>query len=233
MSQGIFYKICSQCMAQAPVNATVCACGRPFESDLASDSSLTAEVMRTETEERLYEAYLEARLQQMMDALRAVREECGPGKWTTEQLEKAQRALRTVEAAKNDLTAQRQKSAQASKAVQTRKARKPRHLHPAAAPATVAATPASPAAKTASNAGARTPVPDMPSMEGFSPTATVTFRSVQTAKVERAFPGLENAQRPPLAAPPSPAKAEPIPEFELRTEEYAIAGIFDDFQRHA
>lgn len=232
MSQSIFYKVCSQCMAQAPVNAAVCACGQSFELHRVSDSSLTAEVVRTETEERLYEAYLEARLQQMMEALRAVREECGPGKWTPEQLEKAQRALHAVEAAKNDLAAQRQKSVQASEVVQARKVRKsqPQRF---TTPATAVATPVSTATIATTNTAVRVPVPDMPSAEGFSPTATTTFREVQAAKVQRVFPSLENTKQPSPGSTPSPAKANLIPEFELRTEEYAIAGVFDGFQRHA
>ncbi|TAM45657.1 MAG: hypothetical protein EPN55_07555 [Gammaproteobacteria bacterium] len=233
MSQSIFYKVCSQCMAQAPMNAAVCACGQSFEHAQASDSSLTAEVMRTETEERLYEAYLEARLQQMMEALRAVREECGPGKWTPEQLEKAQRALRAVEAAKNDLTAQRQKSVQASEAVHARKTRKSQPQRRALSPAIVVATPVSSAAIATTNTVATAPVPDMPSMEGFSPTASTTFRDIQAAKVQRVFPSLESTKQPSPGSTPSPAKANLIPEFELRTEEYAIAGVFDGFQRHA
>lgn len=233
MSQSIFYKVCNQCMAQAPVNATVCACGQSFEHGQASDSGLTAEVVRTETEERLYEAYLEARLQQMMEALRAVREECGPGKWTPEQLEKAQCALRTVEAARNDLTAQRQKSVQASEAVQARKARKSQPQRSVASPAMAVATPVSTAAIATTNTAVKVPVPDMPSVEGFSPTATTAFREVQAAKVQRVFPGLESTKQPSPGSTPSPAKANLIPEFESRTEEYAIAGVFDGFQRHA
>lgn len=232
MSQSIFYKVCSQCMAQAPVNATVCACGLSFELHQGSDSSLTAEVVRTETEERLYEAYLEARLQQMMEALRAVREECGPGKWTPEQLEKAQAALRTVEAAKNDLTAQRQKSVQASEAVQVRKASKSQPHRPTPSPARTVATPISTAAMTTANTAVRVPVPDMPSVGGFSPTATTAFREVQAAKVQRVFPNLESTKQPSPSSTPPPAKTDLIPEFELRTEEYAIAGVFDGFQRH-
>jgi hypothetical protein len=117
-------------MAPAPFNAAVCACGQPFEPDSSDAPSLTAEVVRTETEERLYETYLEARLQQAMDALRAVRQECGPGKWTPEQLAKARGALRAVETAKQELAAQRRKTAQASEAVQARKARSSRRQLP-------------------------------------------------------------------------------------------------------
>ncbi len=220
-------------MTQAPVNATVCACGQSFEPSHASDSSLTAEVVRTETEERLYEAYLEARVQQMMEALRAVREECGPGKWTPEHLEKAQRALRAVETAKNDLTAQRQKSVQASEAVQARKVRKSQPQRSTTAPAMTAAIPVSPAAMATTNTAAKVPVPDMPSVEGFSPTATPAFRSAQAAKVQRVSPGLESTQQPSPCSTPAPVQTKLIPEFELHTEEYAIAGVFDGFQRHA
>ncbi len=231
MSQSIFYKVCSQCMTQAPVNATVCACGQSFELHQDSDSSLTAEVVRTETEERLYEAYLEARLQQTMETLRAVREECGPGKWTPEQLEKAQAALRAVEAAKNDLTTQRQKSVQASEAVQAKKVRKSQPQRPIPSPTIAVATPVSTA--TTTNTVVKVPVSDMPSVEGFSPTATTAFREVQAAKIQRAFPNLESTKQSSPSPTPPPAKTDLVPEFELRTEEYAIAGVFDGFQRHA
>lgn len=231
MSQSIFYKVCSQCMTQAPVNATVCACGQSFELHQGSDPSLTAEVVRTETEERLYEAYLEARLQQMMEALRAVREECGRGKWTPEQLEKAQSALQAVEAAKHDLTAQRQKSMQASEAVKARKVSKSQPQRPTPSPTIAVATPVSIAAMTTTNTVVKVPVPDMPSVEGFSPTATTAFREVQVAKVQRVFPNLESTKQPSPGSTPPPAKTDLIPEFELRTEEYAIAGVFDGFQR--
>jgi len=232
MSQSIFYKVCSQCMTQAPVSATVCACGQSFELHQGSDSGLTAEVMRTETEERLYEAYLEARLQQMMETLRTVREECGPGKWTPEQLEKAQAALRAVEAAKNDLTTQRQKSVQASEAVQVRKVHKSQPQRPTPLSTIAVATPVSTAATTTTNTVVKATVPDMPSVEGFSPTATTAFREVQATKVQRAFPNSESTKQFSPGSTPLPAKTDLIPEFELRTEEYAIAGVFDGFQRH-
>ncbi len=233
MSQSIFYKVCSQCMTQAPVSAAVCACGQSFELHRGSDSSLTAEVVRTETEERLYEAYLEARLQQTMETLRTVREECGPGKWTPEQLEKAQAALRAVEAAKNDLTTQRLKSVQASEAVQVRKTNESQSQRPTPSPTIAVATPVSTAATTTTNTLVKATVPDMPSVEGFSPTATTAFREVQAAKVQRVFPNPESTKQFSPGSTPSPAKTDLIPEFELRTEEYAIAGVFDGFQRHA
>ncbi len=231
MSQSIFYKVCSQCMAQAPVNATVCACGQSFELHQGSDSSLTAEVMRTETEEQLYEAYLEARLQQMMEALRAVREACGPGKWTPEQLAKAQRALRAVEEAKKELAAQREKSARASEAVHTRKTGGPGCPQAAALPTTSATAAPMPAAATTPTQ-TRIPVPDMPSVQELSAMPGTTFRNTQAAKAQRICSAPKNAPRPVLDATPA-EKTIPIPEFELHTEEYAIARVIDGFRRHA
>ena len=99
MSLNIFYKICGNCMTHVPYDATECACGRSFELD-KPDLTRTAEAIRTESEEHLYEAYLEARMQQTLDALRAVREECGTGKWTREQAEKVRHALKAVELAR-------------------------------------------------------------------------------------------------------------------------------------
>ena len=123
MSLNIFYKICGNCMTHVPYDATECACGRSFELD-KPDLTRTAEAIRTESEEHLYEAYLEARMQQTLDALRAVREECGTGKWTREQAEKVRHALKAVELARRDLTAQRQKAVDASEVAQVAKARR-------------------------------------------------------------------------------------------------------------
>ena len=120
MSLNIFYKICGNCMTHVPYDATECACGRSFELD-KPDLTRTAEAIRTESEEHLYEAYLEARMQQTLDTLRAVREECGTGKWTREQAEKVRHALRAVELARKDLTAQRQKTVAASEVAQVAK----------------------------------------------------------------------------------------------------------------
>ena len=123
MSLNIFYKICGNCMTHVPYDATECACGRSFELD-KPDLTRTAEAIRTESEEHLYEAYLEARMQQTLDALRAVREECGTGKWTREQAEKVRRTLKAVELARRDLTAQRQKAVDASEIAQVAKTRR-------------------------------------------------------------------------------------------------------------
>lgn len=146
MSLNIFYKICGNCMTHVPYDAAECACGRSFELD-KPDLTRTAEAIRSESEERLYEAYLEARMQQTLDALRTVREECGNNKWTREQVEKVRRALKTVEIARRDLTAQRQKAVDASEVAQVAKVRRAqrRAVKPESAPVMPAAQDFSPA----------------------------------------------------------------------------------------
>lgn len=229
MSLNIFNKVCSRCMAQVPMSAAVCGCGYSFELDKA-DLSLTAEVVRTESEEHLYEAYLEARLQQMLDALRAVREECGPGKWTPEQLDKVRRALRAVESAKNDLAAQRQKAKQASAAVSERKTCK----QPAAVPACavliskpVLASPTPPSAMSVVK------VPEMPSIAGYAAVANEAFRAAQSARAQQLGPAPERMRHCPHCTAALPAEAmrctcghevgaaNGMPEFALPAEEYA------------
>lgn len=134
-------------MAHVPYAAAECACGRSFELD-KPDLTRTAEAIRSESEERLYEAYLEARMQQTLDALRTVREECGTGgKWTHEQAEKVRRALKAVDLARRDLTAQRQKAVDASEVAQVAKTRRAqrRAVKPESAPVMPAAQGFSPA----------------------------------------------------------------------------------------
>lgn len=70
---------------------------------------------RTESDERAYESYLEARLQQALDNLRAVRQECGLDKWTPEQDQKVQQALQALQDARKELNTQRRKTAEAER----------------------------------------------------------------------------------------------------------------------
>ncbi len=74
------------------------------------------EITRTESEERAYESYLEARLQQALDNLRAVRQECSLDKWTLEQDQKVQQALQALQDARNELNTQRRQIAEAERA---------------------------------------------------------------------------------------------------------------------
>lgn len=123
MSLNIFHKICGHCMTPVPFDATDCACGHSFELD-KPDLTKTAEVIRTESEERLYEAYLEARLLQTMTDLKALREEYGSDKWTREQIEKMRHAIYAVQIAKKDLAVQQLKATEAGKAALVAKTRK-------------------------------------------------------------------------------------------------------------
>lgn len=161
MSPSIFYKICGNCMTHVPYDAAECACGRSFELD-KPDLTRTAEAIRTESEERLYEAYLEARMQQTLDTLRAVRAECGTGgKWTREQAEKVRRTLKAVELARTELTAQRQKAVDASGIAQVAKTRRAQR-----------------------RAGKPEVAPVMPAAPGFSPTMPESQRAAQARKAE-------------------------------------------------
>ena len=160
MSLNIFYKICGNCMTHVPYDATECACGRSFELD-KPDLTRTAEAIRTESEEHLYEAYLEARMQQTLDALRAVREECGTGKWTREQAEKVRRTLKAVELARRDLTAQRQKAVDASEIAQVAKTRRAQR-----------------------RAGKPGSAPVMPAAQGFLPAMPGSQRAAQALMAE-------------------------------------------------
>lgn len=230
MSLNIFHKVCSRCMAQVPLAAAECGCGYSFELDKA-DLGQTAEVVRAESEERLYEAYLEARLRQMLDALRAVREECGTGKWTPGQLDKVRRALRAVESAKSDLAAQRQKARAASVAVSERKTRKP----PAAAPERVApVTNPHPAPRAATSAAK---VPEMPSVAGYGAFASEAFRAAQAARAQPLLrPAPAGARHCPHCTAALPAGAtrcacgheagiaDAMPGFALPAEECIPAG---------
>lgn len=74
-----------------------------------------AEDTRTESEERAYESYLEARLQQALDNLRAVRQECSLDKWTPEQDQQVQQALQALQDARTALNTQRRKTAEAER----------------------------------------------------------------------------------------------------------------------
>lgn len=148
-------------MTHVPYDATECACGRSFELD-KPDLTRTAEAIRSESEERLYEAYLEARMQQTLDALRTTREECGAGTWTREQAEKVRRALKAVEIARRDLAAQRQKAVDASEVAQVAKKRRAqrRAVKPEGAPV-------------------------MPAAQGFSPTMPGNQRTAQALMAEQ------------------------------------------------
>ncbi len=125
MSLNIFHKICGRCMTPVPFDATDCACGHSFELD-KPDLTKTAEVIRTESEERLYEAYLEARLLQTMADLKALRDEYGSDKWTREQIEKMRSTIYAVQIAKKDLAVQQLKATEAGKAALVAKTRKAR-----------------------------------------------------------------------------------------------------------
>jgi len=81
----------------------------------SSGSTRTGEVSNTVSAERQYESYLEARLQQALNYLRAVREECGLDKWTPEQDQKVQQALQALQNARNELNAQRRKTVEVEK----------------------------------------------------------------------------------------------------------------------
>lgn len=109
MSASIFHKVCGQCMAQVPVTANECACGYCFTNQADSH---TQELVHQVADERAYETYLEARLQQALDRLRAVREEDASGKWTSDQDKKVQEALQALKAARDALNAQRRKTAE-------------------------------------------------------------------------------------------------------------------------
>ena len=142
-------------MAHVLYDAAECACGRSFELD-KPNLTRTAEAIRTESEEHLYQAYLEARMQQTLDTLRAVREECGTGKWTREQAEKIRRALKAVELARRDLTAQRQKAVDASEIAQVAKTRRAQR-----------------------RAGKPESAPVMPAAQDFSPAMPESQRATQ------------------------------------------------------
>lgn len=165
MSLNIFYKICGNCMTHVPHDATECACGRSFELD-KPDLTRTAEAIRSESEERLYEAYLEARMQQTLDALRVVREECGNNKWAREQVEKVRRALKAVELARRDLAAQRRKAVDASEVAQVAKVRRAqrRAVKPVVKPESA---------------------PVMPAVQGFSPAMPENQRVAQALMAEQ------------------------------------------------
>src|SRR3989338_6306706 len=152
-------------MTHVPYDATECACGRSFELD-KPDLTRTAEAIRTESEEHLYEAYLEARMQQTLEALRAVREECGTGKWTREQAEKVRCALKAVELARRDLTAQRQKAVDASEIAQVAKTRRAQRRA------------GKPVVKPES-------APVMPAAQGFSPAMPESQRAAQALMAEQ------------------------------------------------
>ncbi len=109
MSASIFHKICGQCMAQVPVAANACACGYSFAGET---DSRTQELVRQVADERAYETYLEARLQQTLDHLRAVREADTRDKWDREQDKKVQEALQALKLARDALNAQRRKTAE-------------------------------------------------------------------------------------------------------------------------
>lgn len=161
-------------MALVPYDATVCACGYSFDADLAAITR-TAEVIRAESEETLYETYLEARLQQALQNLKTLHEQCSPGKWSREHIERVQRALREAQAAKKDLLAQRLKTADARIAAAEAKIRKAQRNSPALRPAE-----SEPRTDTAA--------------EPLTPRQT--FRAMQAGKAEKILP-----QRPAPAGP--------------------------------
>lgn len=101
-------------MAKVPWDTVVCRCGHPFEPDRPSPNRMT-ETSHTE-EERAYESYLEARLQQALDYLRTVREECGLDKWTPEQDQEVQQALQALQRARTELNAHRRQAAEEKRA---------------------------------------------------------------------------------------------------------------------
>lgn len=145
MSASIFYKkVCGQCMAEVPITASACTCGYSFEDQY---NSRTKELVRQVADERAYESYLEARLQQALDRLRAVRGENVGDKWTHEQDKKAQAALQELKTARDELNAQRRRTAEVGGEV--------KRLRASAPP---------PRAASAPGERART----MPSVEGFA-----------------------------------------------------------------
>lgn len=162
MTQNIFGKVCSHCMAPVAFDATECTCGHSFEFD-KPDLTHTAEVIRAEVEEQLYETYLQARLEQTLTNLRQVRDNYGTGKWTTAQLATMQGMLREIETIKQQLTAQRQKTSLASEeALSARRRRAQRQT-----------------LRLASNTA-------MPVIGGYSKSPTERFRDVQSQAAQRA-----------------------------------------------
>ncbi|MBI3570064.1 MAG: hypothetical protein HY082_03025 [Gammaproteobacteria bacterium] len=198
-------------MTHVPYDATECACGRSFELD-KPNLTRTAEAIRSESEERLYEAYLEARMQQTLDTLRAVREECGTGgKWTREQAEKIRHALKAVDLARRDLTAQRQKAVDASEVAQVAKTRRAQR-----------------------RTGKPESVPMMPAVQGFSPAMPENQRAAQALMAEQLSRPTQTMQQCPHCSATVTTDATHcgcgyefpimtlVPELVLPAEEYLV-----------
>ena len=206
-------------MTHVPYDAAECACGRSFELD-KPNLTRTAEAIRSESEERLYEAYLEARMQQTLDALRAIREECGTSKWTREQADKVRLALKAVELARRDLTAQRQKAVDASEVAQVAKTRRAQRRA------------AKPVVKPES-------APVMPAAQDFSPAMPESQRAAQALMAGQLSRPVKTTQQCPHCSATVTTDATHcgcgyefpiatlVPELILPAEEYLVLDSSD------
>ncbi len=190
MSHDIFHKICGRCLAKVPLGASACDCGYSFGRDgPASDTARTGEISNTVSQERQYETYFEARLQQALDRLRAVRQECGLDKWTPEQDQKVQQALQALQNARKELNAQRRRTADAEKEAVLKRAR--RGLRTAAPP---------------SKRSARRNTENARITERSSATPAVAGKPMRVA-----HPGDRRIVPPTMKAPHMPANPESAP----------------------
>ncbi len=196
-------------MAKVPVGSAICRCGYSFEQDNpATAPSRTADTSDTVSAERQYESYLEARLQQSLDHLRTVREECSHDKWTSEQDQKVQQALQALQNARKELTAQRRKAIEVERESALRRTR--RGLRTTVARSGVSAS------HTARSTRGAEPRPAAPVASAPTPAPRTGERHVTqpVAKKPAALPKPKTAPAVQAAAtkparPPAPAGQQP------------------------
>jgi len=249
MSASIFHKVCGQCMAQVPVTANECACGYSFTYHA---DSRTQELVHQVADERAYETYLEARLQQALEHLRAVREEDASDKWTSEQDKKVQEALQALKAARDALNAQRRKTAEIEEDAKQwrilrtssagKKSRAKRHggtrtietaVHTVSTVAPTTPTgardtsPARPAATEPAAPRVRIPAPKAP----YAPSPSARAAAPDTRG--RAMPAIEGfVTEATLRAILEPATAADLPRADRKNDDRRIAATpTEDFRQ--
>jgi hypothetical protein len=207
---GIFFKDCPQCTATHAATANECGCGYSFDPERLETPEARLELAAQE--ERLYEAYLAARLIQArasVDESRRLVKHNPKDAGRRSMLTDAEAQLRTAEA---ELKVQRDKSAFAATALEK--------AVPAMPARKAAGAKSKSRRKAAAPAEKASPVADKMAgpVADFAKSPTAAFRQAQERLRRAALAAQQSAQVPPMSTSDTPALNTPIAPKSFREQ---------------
>ncbi len=116
-SYNIYQKTCPECAAAVPADAKQCECGYCFEPAHANAGWSSEE--QAAQDERLFEDYLAARVEQAIEMMQAAQSELAKSPGNFDKALEVMRRLQEVRAARAALEAQAGKTLEARKAVES------------------------------------------------------------------------------------------------------------------